>query len=30
MVDEARRLGAEEVYDTKAVDVIDALRASPG
>ena len=27
-VDEARRLGAEEVYDTKAVDVIDALRAS--
>jgi len=26
--DEARRLGAEEVYDTKAVDVIDALRAS--
>src|SRR6476661_1628733 len=27
-VDEARRLGAEEVYDTKAVDVVDALRAS--
>jgi NADPH:quinone reductase len=26
--DEARRLGAEEVYDTKAVEVIDALRAS--
>jgi NADPH:quinone reductase-like Zn-dependent oxidoreductase len=26
--DEARRLGAQEVYDTKAVDVIDALRAS--
>jgi len=26
--DEARRLGAEEVYDTKAVDAIDALRAS--
>jgi NADPH:quinone reductase len=26
--DEARRLGAEEVYDTKAVDVVDALRAS--
>jgi NADPH2:quinone reductase len=26
--DEARRLGAEEVYDAKAVDVIDALRAS--
>jgi NADPH:quinone reductase-like Zn-dependent oxidoreductase len=26
--DEARRLGAEEVYDTKTVDVIDALRAS--
>jgi NADPH:quinone reductase len=26
--DEARRLGAEEVYDTKAVDVIDSLRAS--
>ena len=26
--DEARRLGAEEVYDTKAVDVIDALRSS--
>jgi NADPH:quinone reductase len=25
---EARRLGAEEVYDTKAVDVIDALRKS--
>jgi NADPH2:quinone reductase len=25
---EARHLGAEEVYDTKAVDVIDALRAS--
>jgi NADPH:quinone reductase-like Zn-dependent oxidoreductase len=24
--DEARRLGAEEVYDTNAVDVIDALR----
>jgi NADPH:quinone reductase-like Zn-dependent oxidoreductase len=24
--DEARRLGAEEVYDTKAVDVIDSLR----
>jgi NADPH:quinone reductase len=29
--DEARRLGAEEVYDTKAVDVVGALRAShPG
>jgi NADPH2:quinone reductase len=27
-VDEARRLGAEEVYDTNAVDVVDALRAS--
>ncbi len=27
-VDEARRLGAEEVYDTTAVEVIDALRAS--
>jgi NADPH:quinone reductase-like Zn-dependent oxidoreductase len=27
-VDEARRLGAEEVYDTNAVDVIDAVRAS--
>src|SRR4029077_5852230 len=27
-VDEARRLGAEEVYDTKAVDVVEALRAS--
>ncbi len=27
-VDEARRLGAEEVYDTKAVDVIDALHAA--
>lgn len=27
-VDEARRLGAEEVYDTKAVDVIDAVRSS--
>jgi len=26
--DEARRLGAEEVYDTNAVDVIDALRRS--
>jgi NADPH:quinone reductase len=26
--DEARRLGAEEVYDTKAVDVIDALHAA--
>jgi NADPH:quinone reductase-like Zn-dependent oxidoreductase len=26
-VDEARRLGAEEVYDSRAVDVIDALRA---
>jgi NADPH:quinone reductase len=26
--DEARRLGAEEVYDTKAVDVIDALRGA--
>jgi NADPH2:quinone reductase len=26
--DEARRLGAEEVYDTEAADVIDALRAS--
>jgi NADPH:quinone reductase len=26
--DEARRLGAEEVYDTKAVDVVDAVRAS--
>ena len=25
--DEARRLGAEEVYDSKAVDVIDSLRA---
>lgn len=29
--DEAHRLGAEEVYDTKAVEVIGALRAShPG
>jgi NADPH:quinone reductase-like Zn-dependent oxidoreductase len=29
--DEARRLGAEEVYDSQAVDVIDALRADhPG
>ncbi len=27
-VDEARRLGAAEVYDTTAVEVIDALRAS--
>jgi NADPH2:quinone reductase len=27
-VDEAQRLGAEEVYDTMAVDVIDAVRAS--
>jgi NADPH:quinone reductase len=27
-VDEARRLGAEEVYDTEAVDVFDAVRAS--
>jgi NADPH2:quinone reductase len=27
-VDEARRLGAEEVYDTEAADVVDALRAS--
>jgi NADPH2:quinone reductase len=26
--DEARRLGAEEVYDTKAVDVIDAIHAA--
>jgi NADPH:quinone reductase-like Zn-dependent oxidoreductase len=26
--DEARGLGAEEVYDTKAVDVVDALHAS--
>jgi NADPH2:quinone reductase len=26
--DEARRLGAEEVYDTKAVDVIDALHVA--
>jgi NADPH2:quinone reductase len=26
--DEARRLGADEVYDTKTVDVVDALRAS--
>jgi len=26
--DEARRLGAEEVYDSKAVDVVDALRAA--
>ncbi|HEX4080968.1 MAG TPA: NADP-dependent oxidoreductase [Rhizomicrobium sp.] len=26
--DEARRLGAEEVYDTKAVDVVEALRVS--
>jgi NADPH:quinone reductase len=26
--DEARRLGAEEVYDTKAVDVVDALRTA--
>jgi NADPH:quinone reductase-like Zn-dependent oxidoreductase len=30
-VEEARRLGAEEVYDAKTVDVIDALRgAHPG
>ena len=27
-VDEARRLGAEEVYDAEAVDVVKALRAS--
>jgi NADPH2:quinone reductase len=27
-VDEARGLGAEEVYDTKVVDVVDAVRAS--
>ena len=27
-VDEARRIGAEEVYDTKAVDVFDALRTA--
>jgi NADPH:quinone reductase-like Zn-dependent oxidoreductase len=27
-VDEARRLGAEEVYDAKTTDVIDALRAA--
>src|SRR6202451_4333736 len=26
--DEARRLGAEEVYDTKTVDVIDAIRGA--
>jgi NADPH:quinone reductase-like Zn-dependent oxidoreductase len=26
--DEARRIGAEEVFDTKTVDVLDALRAS--
>jgi NADPH:quinone reductase-like Zn-dependent oxidoreductase len=26
--DEARRLGAEEVYDTEAVDVVDALHAA--
>jgi len=26
--DEARRLGAEEVYDTEAVDAVNALRAS--
>jgi NADPH:quinone reductase-like Zn-dependent oxidoreductase len=26
--DEARRLGAEEVYDTQAVEVVDAVRAS--
>jgi NADPH2:quinone reductase len=26
--DEARRLGAEEIYDTKAVDVIDAIHKS--
>jgi len=26
--DEARRLGAEEIYDTKTVDAIDALRAA--
>jgi NADPH:quinone reductase len=26
--DEARRLGAQEVYDTEAVDVLDALRTS--
>jgi NADPH2:quinone reductase len=26
--EEARRLGAEEVYDTKAVDVVDALHAA--
>lgn len=30
-VEEARRLGADEVYDAKAADVIDAIRAShPG
>jgi NADPH:quinone reductase-like Zn-dependent oxidoreductase len=27
-VDEARRIGAEEVYDAEAVDVVDALRTS--
>jgi NADPH2:quinone reductase len=27
-VDEARRIGAEEVYNTKAADVVDAVRAS--
>jgi NADPH:quinone reductase len=27
-VDEARRLGAEEVYDAEAVDILDALRTS--
>ena len=27
-VDEARRIGAEEVYDTKVVDVFDALRTA--
>ena len=27
-VDEARRIGAEEIYNTKAVDVFDALRIS--
>ena len=27
-VDEARRVGAEEVYDTKAADVFDAVRTS--
>jgi NADPH2:quinone reductase len=26
--DEARRLGAEEIYDTKAVEVVDALMRS--